>query len=91
MESELRRGAPLSIDLAGDEKVTEVIMMGTNATTHFTESGNARYESLAFQQTGARISATVPSEPGRAIPGWYLVFVLVDDVPSVARVMRLTL
>ncbi len=26
-----------------------------------------------------------------AIPGWHLVFVLVDDIPSVARVMRLTL
>ncbi|MBA3464163.1 MAG: DUF1929 domain-containing protein [Deltaproteobacteria bacterium] len=90
-ETELRRGATLSIDLAGDEQITEVIMMGTNATTHFMESGNARYESLTFQQTGARITATVPSEPGRAIPGWYLVFVLADDIPSVARVMRVTL
>lgn len=90
-ETELRRGATLSIDLAGDEKITEVIMMGTNATTHFMESGTARYESLAFDQTGARVTATVRSEPGRAIPGWYLVYVLVDDIPSVARIMRLTL
>ncbi|MBA3457040.1 MAG: DUF1929 domain-containing protein [Deltaproteobacteria bacterium] len=89
-ETDLRRGGSLTIDLASDEQVTEVVMMGTNATTHFMDSGTGRYESLAFEQIGLHVTARVPGEPGRAIPGWYLVFVLVDDVPSVARIMRLT-
>lgn len=71
--------------------MTEVVIMGTNATTHFMESGNARYESLQFQQVGSQVIATVPTEPAHAIPGWHLVFVLVDDIPSPARLMRLAL
>ena len=91
VETELRRGGNLTLDLAGDEPITEVIAMGTNATTHFMESGTARYLSLSFQQTGTRVVAEIPTEPARTIPGWYLVFVMVDDIPSPARVMRLLL
>lgn len=88
-ENELRRAGTLTLELAGDEPVTEVVIMGTNATTHFMESGTARYISLPFEQSGRSITATVPAEPPLSIPGWYLVFVLVDDIPSPARVMRL--
>ena len=88
-EPELARGGALTIDLASDEPITEVVMMGTNATTHFMESGTARYESLRFEQSGRRVVAEVPTEPARTIPGWYLVLVLVDDIPSPARVMTL--
>lgn len=88
-ESELRRGGTVTIDLAQDELVTEVVILGTNATTHFMESGTGRYLSLAFQQDGRRVTAQVPADAARSIPGWYLVFVLADDIPSQAKIMRL--
>ena len=90
-ETELRRGGSVTMELATDEPVTEVIVMGTNATTHFMESGTGRYLSLRFQQTGRTIVAEIPTEPARTIPGQYLVFVLIDDIPSPASVMRLVL
>jgi hypothetical protein len=63
--------------------------MGTIATTHFMDSGNGRYLELEFTQTGSQISARVPADPNRAVLGWYLLFVLVDDIPSEGRIVRI--
>lgn len=86
--TDLSPGDEVEIDLAIDEVVTAVVMMGTNATTHFMESGNSRYLFLDHDQAGTQVVATVPTGPADAIPGWYLLFVLVDDIPSEARVVR---
>lgn len=67
VEPELRRGAPVTLDLAQDELVTEVVILGTNATTHFMESGTGRYLSLPFQQDGRRITAQVPADAARQL------------------------
>ena len=35
------------------------------------------------------VAAQVPDDAARSIPGWYLLFALVDDIPSQAKVIRL--
>ena len=45
-----------------------------------------RWLPLAFEQTGARLSGTVPNTVGELPTGFYLLFVWrADGVPSVAR------
>ncbi len=85
---DLARGADVTLTLDTDEAITAVVMMGTNATTHFMDSGNGRYLVLDHEQTGTQVVATVPADAAAAVPGWYLLFVLVDDIPSVARIVR---
>lgn len=86
--TDLAPGTDVTLTLGADEPITAVVMMGTNATTHFMDSGNGRYLSLDFTQTGETVAAAVPAGAADAVPGWYLLFVLVDDIPSVARVVR---
>jgi hypothetical protein len=85
---DLTGGTEVTLTLGSDELITAVVMMGTNATTHFMDSGNGRYLALDHEQTGATVRATVPDGAAQAVPGWYLLFVAVDDIPSVARVVR---
>ena len=54
------------------------------------DSGNGRYLSLEFTDQDGAIAATVPTEPTRAVYGWYLLFALVDDVPYEARLVGIT-
>jgi hypothetical protein len=62
--------------------------MGTSATTHFMDSGNLRYLELEFDQDGDAVTAQVPSDPALAVFGWYTLFVLVDDMPSIGRIVN---
>ena len=36
------------------------------------------------------VEATVPSDPVRALAGYYILFAMVDDIPSVGRIVRIT-
>lgn len=54
------------------------------------DGGPQRYLSLDFIQTGSLIEATVPSDPVRALAGYYILFAMVDDNPSVGRIVRIT-
>jgi hypothetical protein len=81
-DTELRRGDTVTFRVRKTARPTKVVLVGTNATTHFMDSGILRNQELEFTQTGDTISASIPSEPARAVFGWYILFVLVDDIPS---------
>jgi hypothetical protein len=42
-----------------------------------------------FTQAGSHISARVSADPNRAAFGWYLLLVLVDDIPPEGRIVRI--
>ena len=88
--TDLTRGTDVTLTLGGDEAITQVVMMGATATTHFMDAGPNRYLSLEFEQTGDSVVAHVPTDAATALPGWYLLFALVDDIPSVAQMVRIT-
>ena len=61
---------------------------GTPATHAFDE--NQRFQWLTFSKDATGLAVTAPSSSNRAPPGHYMVFILnADDVPSVARIVRL--
>jgi hypothetical protein len=88
--TDLARGDDVTLTVGTEEVVTDVVLMGTNATTHFMDSGSLRYVRLDHTQTGAEVTATIPTDAAAAIPGWYLLFVLVDDIPSEAQIVRVS-
>ena len=83
------RGGTVSFDVANTVSPTSVILIGTAARTHFMDSGNSRPIELPFVQNSNRITATIPREPAAAPIGYYVLFVMVDDIPSVGAIVRL--
>ncbi len=58
-----------------------------NAISHWMDGGVPRLLLLSFSQVGQQVSARIPSDPIRAMPGYYLLFAMVDDIPSVGRIV----
>ena len=70
-------------------QLTSVVLMGTGATTHWVDGGVPRRLVLAVQQNGVQVSFILPTDPDLLPLGHYLLFAMVDDVPSVARIVRI--
>jgi hypothetical protein len=66
-----------------------VILIGSVAITHFMDSGNGRFLELEFIQRDEVITATVSASANRSPYGYYLLFAMVDDIPSVGRMVRI--
>jgi hypothetical protein len=63
--------------------------MGAGATTHWVDAGVPRRLVLPVQQSGASATCTLPVDPNRLPVGHYLLFAMVDDIPSIARIVRI--
>lgn len=90
LTNDLVQGSNFTLRVSLTEAVTELVLVSARATTHWVDSGPQRYLSLDFTQTGSLIEASVPSDPVRALAGYYLLCALVDDIPSVGRIVRIT-
>lgn len=87
--STVQPGGTLTLEVDRTAAPTSIVLLGTAASTHFMDSGNARLLPLAFTRSGGgRVRARVPADPAVVLPGWYLLFALVDDIPSVGRIVR---
>ncbi|MEX2217549.1 MAG: galactose oxidase-like domain-containing protein [Phycisphaerales bacterium] len=84
----LRRGDPLSLDIFPATTLTSVVLMGVQTHTHWVQGGNARHLVLPVQQTGSNATATLPVNPDVLPLGFYMAFAMVDDIPSVARIVQ---
>lgn len=78
----------LSVSFA--DSVTKVVLVGVSAATHWVDGGISRYLSLPFVQSGEQIAFGVPSDSNTVPLGYYMLFVLVDDIPSVGRIVSVT-
>jgi len=83
-------GGSFSMDVAFASAVTKVVLIGTRASTHWVDGGTQCYASLPFTQTGPRVDVTIPDDSVEILPGFYFVIVIVDDIPSVGRIVRVT-
>jgi hypothetical protein len=84
----LRRGDPLAFDVFPGTRLTKVVLLGTGAHTHWVDAGVMRRLELDVAQSGTRVSLTLPADPNELPAGHYLLFAMVDDIPSVARIVR---
>lgn len=83
-----RRGETLTLQIAPQTRLTSVVLMGVESTTHWVSGGIPRRLVLPASQAGAAASATLPSDPNVLPLGYYMVFAMVDDIPSVAVIVR---
>ncbi len=87
-QSSFARGGKIELDFAKTDSVTEVILMSNAVVTHFMNSGNNRYLSLDFTQNGNHLIASLPKDSVKMMPGFYMLMIMVDDIPSIGKIIQ---
>jgi hypothetical protein len=87
-EQKIQRGSTLRFDLKKTNSPTSVIIMGTAVVTHFMNCGIARYIELPFTFSDGRVTTTLPTDTTLLPVGFYQLFAMVDDVPSVGKIIQ---
>ena len=67
--------------------ITSAVLMGTGATTHWVDAGIPRRLVLPVVQSGSAVSVTLPASANVLPSGHYMLFLMVDDIPSAARII----
>lgn len=83
-----RRGEMISFDVSPATRLTRIVIMGMQSTTHWVDGGIPRRLELRVIQSGQSASTYLPTDPNLLPLGWYLLFGMVDDIPSVALPFR---
>ncbi len=86
--TEFLRGGTVQFDVAKTNALTSVVLMSNGVLTHFMNSGNNRYLDLDFTQNGNSVTASLPTDSLHLMPGWYMLFGMVDDIPSVGKMVK---
>jgi hypothetical protein len=82
--SSLTYGEAFSIASDDAATLSKVVLMRPGSATHSTDIEQRDVE-LSFTAAGSTVSATAPSTPNQAPPGWYMLFLVnAQGVPSVA-------
>lgn len=88
-KTEFKRGEQIEFDIEKTNEPTSVILMSLQSVTHFMNTGNNRFLELDYTQNGNQISAIVPLDSLAALPGYYMLIAMVDDIPSVAEIVKI--
>lgn len=84
-----QRGETIEFEARKTNALTKVMLISNAVMTHFMNSGNGRCLDLDFTQTGNQVSVLLPDDSLRLMPGWYMLFGMVDDIPSVAQIVKI--
>lgn len=84
-------GDQVTFDVFPQTAVTDIVMLGTMSVTHWVESGVNRYAQIDFEQNGSSITAYFPADPLQLPAGSYILFAMVDDIPSPGIIVRVLL
>lgn len=85
----LQNGGTLQLAVSRTDSVTSVVLVGTNAVTHWVDGGVPRVLSLPSYQAGGALTVAVPGNRNLAPVGYYILFAMVDDIPSPGVVVRI--
>ncbi|MBK6861627.1 MAG: DUF1929 domain-containing protein [Saprospiraceae bacterium] len=88
-KTDYQRGDTIRFEVGRTNGPTDIVLQSTQAATHMMNCGENRFLDLDFTQQGQSIEALIPNDSLMALPGWYLLWVMVDDIPSVARIVRI--
>lgn len=83
----LRRGQTVTLDITPATRLTSVVLTGTMSHTHWVDAGVPRRLVLPVEQEGGTARVTLPTDPNVLPLGTYMLFAMVDDIPSVAKVV----
>ena len=82
-------GGSFSITTGGACSAFSLIRLGS--TTHTVNTDQRRIPLTPTSTSGTTYSFTLPTDPGKALPGRYMVFALAGGVPSVSKMLQITL
>jgi len=85
----LENGETFQLRVARTDSVTSVVLAGTNAVTHWVDGGVPRVIGLPFVQAGGVLQVTIPADQNLAPVGCYILFAMVDDIPSAGVIVRI--
>jgi hypothetical protein len=85
---DFNRGGKTSAWVSYADSVTAVRLVSTSTVTHFMNSGNNRFVELSFTQSGAELTLQLPKDSLTLPDGYYMLFVMVDDIPSIAKMVK---
>ncbi len=81
-------GQEFEIDSPEAEDIDTVVLIRPTATTHCVNP-EQRYIRLEFRHAGTgKLVASVPQNHNVVPPGYYMLFILADGIPSVSRMVR---
>lgn len=83
------RGATFSLSVFPRTQLTSIVLMGMQSHTHWLDGGIARRLELPVAQFGSLVSVTLPTDVNEIPVGWYMLFGMVDDIPSEALIVRI--
>lgn len=82
------RGEKLNFNVSKTDSITSVLLMSCAINTHFMNSSNNRFIELNFEQQNGFVTADLPVDSVQFPPGFYMLFAMVDDIPSVAQIVK---
>jgi len=85
---EAPRGCDIALEIFPDTTITSVVLMGTAAPTHWVDGGVPRRLVLPVAQSGTTVEVVLPSDPNILPLGHYMLFAMVDDIPSEAVIIK---
>jgi hypothetical protein len=80
-------GQTLTISVNQADAITAVTLVRAGSVTH-SENLDQRFFNLSFTQRGTQVSAVLPANANLLLQGTYMIFVLRNGVPSVARMIQ---
>ena len=89
-QTRLHHGGSAALSVSRTAGVTGVVLVGMGAVTHWVDGGLPMVVPLSFAQEGVAVTAAIPIDFNLAPAGFYLLFALVDDIPSEGVVVQLT-
>jgi hypothetical protein len=81
-------GQVFSVATPDVANITKVAFMGVGSVTHSMNSGQS-FQTLAFTKGTGVLNVTAPGTRTMTPPGYYMLFVLVNGVPSVAKMVQI--
>lgn len=85
-----RRGQMIALEVFPAMTPTSAVLMGHGAHTHWVDGGVPRQLVLPVQQAASSVCVTLPTDPNVLPLGYYMLFAMVDDIPSVANTVRVS-
>ncbi|MCC6661957.1 MAG: DUF1929 domain-containing protein [Phycisphaerales bacterium] len=83
----LRRGQVVELEIAPATRLTSVVLTGTMSHTHWVDGGVPRRLVLPVTREGSTSRVTLPAGADVLPLGTYMLFAMVDDIPSVAKIV----
>ncbi len=82
------RGAQINFTVNKTDSITGVHLMSNAVNTHFMNSSSNRFLELSFTQNNGSVTATLPTDSLMLHAGFYMLFAMVDDIPSKAKIIQ---